>query len=166
MKIFEDAGIYLLLDIATPHFSVNRKAPEYDVRLYNAYKATVDAFLKYKNILGFIAGNEVTNDKKSTLASAYVKAALRDTKTYLKEKKKNIPVGYASNDDEYIRDPIKDYFNCGDEESQVKLSLLHPTLLPFSYFPVFSLFHFFFVYLVLKFAKGEFCMHPFFRVYF
>lgn len=120
MKSFADAGIYLLLDIATPHFSINRKSPEYGVHLYDAYKGTVDAFAKYDNVVGFIAGNEVTNDKTNTQASAYVKAALRDIKHYIKNsKQRSIPVGYASNDDEYIRDDIKDYFNCGDVESQV-----------------------------------------------
>lgn len=120
MKSFEDAGIYLLLDIATPHFSINRNTPEYTVHLYNAYKATVDAFAKYSNVIGFIAGNEVTNDKTNTQASAYVKGALRDIKAYIKNtKSRQIPVGYASNDDEFIRDAIKDYFNCGDEGAQV-----------------------------------------------
>ncbi|KAI8985983.1 Glucanosyltransferase-domain-containing protein [Pilobolus umbonatus] len=119
MKSFANEGIYLLLDIGTPKYSINRKTPEYNVHLYNAYKSTVDAFLKYDNIMGFIAGNEVTNDKTNTEASAYVKAALRDIKTYVqKTRKKDIPVGYASNDDEFIRDEIKDYFNCGDEDSQ------------------------------------------------
>lgn len=119
MKSFEDAGIYLLLDIATPHFSINRKSPEYTVHLYNAYKATVDAFAKYPNLIGFIAGNEVTNDKTNTQASAYVKGALRDIKQYIKNtKSRQIPVGYASNDDEFIRDAIKDYFVCGDETAQ------------------------------------------------
>lgn len=120
MKSFGDVGIYLLLDIATPHFSVNRKSPEYGVNLYNAYKATVDAFYKYDNLIAFIAGNEVTNDKTNTQASAYVKASLRDIKVYIKKTKdRAIPVGYASNDDEFIRDAIKDYFNCGEEEEQV-----------------------------------------------
>ena len=120
MKLFEDAGIYLLLDIATPKFSINRSSPEYGVHLFNSYKATVDTFSKYNNLFGFIAGNEVTNDKTNTQASAYVKAALRDIKVYIKNtKSRQIPVGYASNDDEYIRDAIKDYFNCGDADSQV-----------------------------------------------
>lgn len=125
MKSFEDAGIYLLLDIATPHFSVNRKSPEYGVSLYNAYKSTVDSFSKYNNLIAFIAGNEVTNDKTNTPASAFVKASLRDIKTYIKSKgSRKIPVGYASNDDEYIRDAIKDYFNCGDTDAQVHICYL------------------------------------------
>ncbi|KAI7887549.1 hypothetical protein K492DRAFT_217546 [Lichtheimia hyalospora FSU 10163] len=119
MKAFEDAGIYLLLDIATPKFSINRETPEYDTRLYAAYTKTVDAFLKYNNVMGFIAGNEVTNDKSNTPASAFVKAAVRDVKKHIRSKaNKDIPVGYAGNDDGDIRDAIKDYFACGDEEEQ------------------------------------------------
>lgn len=120
MKAFSDAGLYLLLDIATPKFSINRKDPEYDTRLYDAYTKTVDAFAKYDNVLAFVAGNEVTNDKTNTLASAYVKAAVRDVKKFIKStQKRYIPVGYASNDDEYIRDAIKDYFACGEADEQV-----------------------------------------------
>ncbi|CAO3624568.1 unnamed protein product [Cunninghamella echinulata] len=47
----------------------------------------------------------------------FVKAAIRDMKTFLhKTGARAIPVGYASNDDEFIRDDIKDYFICGDNE--------------------------------------------------
>lgn len=114
-----------MLDIATPHFSVNRMAPEYNIHLFNAYKSTVDAFSKYSNLFGFIAGNEVSNDRTTTQASAYVKAALRDIKAYIKNtKSRHIPVGYASNDDQFIRDPIKDYFNCGEEEEQVNMNVV------------------------------------------
>ncbi|KAG0192228.1 1,3-beta-glucanosyltransferase gas1 [Apophysomyces sp. BC1034] len=119
MKSFAENGLYLLLDIATPKFSVNRKEPQYTSFLYNAYKSVVDAFGKYDNILAFIAGNEVTNDKTNTQASPFVKAAIRDIKQYVRNtQKRYIPVGYASNDDENIRDSMKDYFNCGDEEAQ------------------------------------------------
>ncbi|KAF7721593.1 1,3-beta-glucanosyltransferase gas1 [Apophysomyces ossiformis] len=120
MKTFADAGLYVLLDIATPKFSINRELPEYDVRLYNAYKNTVDTFGKYDNTFAFIAGNEVTNNKTNTPASAYVKAAVRDIRHYIRStQKRYIPVGYASNDDADVRSPLKDYFNCGKDEEQV-----------------------------------------------
>ncbi|KAI9016436.1 Glucanosyltransferase-domain-containing protein [Phycomyces nitens] len=119
MKSFADAGIYILLDIATPKFSINRAKPEYDVRLLQAYRATIDAFKDYDNIFAFLAGNEVTNDKTNTVASAYVKAGVRDIKRYLKDTRRNIPVGYANNDDGETRDNIRDYFSCGDPEEQV-----------------------------------------------
>ncbi|KAG0171613.1 1,3-beta-glucanosyltransferase gas1 [Apophysomyces sp. BC1015] len=120
MKAFADVGLYILLDIATPKFSINREAPEYDVGLYSAYKATVDVFAKYDNMLAFIAGNEVTNNNTNTLASAFVKAAVRDIRRYIQSSQKRyIPVGYASNDDADVRLPLKDYFNCGKAEEQV-----------------------------------------------
>ncbi|KAI7868302.1 Glucanosyltransferase-domain-containing protein [Spinellus fusiger] len=119
MKSFADNGIYLLLDIPTPTFSINRSNPQYDVAQYTAYMATIDAFSQYDNMLAFIAGNEVTNDKTNTEASPFVKAIIRDAKRYIKTtQRRKIPVGYASNDDSYIRDAIKDYFVCGEEDSQ------------------------------------------------
>jgi hypothetical protein len=121
MNAFASAGIYLLLDIATPKHSINRVTPEYDLTLYRSFVAAIDAFAGYSNTLGFVAGNEVSNDKSTSPASAFVKAALRDAKQYIKSNKQRyIPVGYASNDDQYIRDPIKDYFNCGDDMSRVR----------------------------------------------
>ncbi|KAI8097189.1 Glucanosyltransferase-domain-containing protein [Halteromyces radiatus] len=120
MKSFSDAGIYVLLDIANPKNSINRQHPEYTLQLFDGYKTTVDAFHHYDNILAYMAGNEVTNDNTNTGASAFVKAALRDIKHYIKlNKTKYIPVGYASNDDERIREPIRDYFSCDDDASQV-----------------------------------------------
>lgn len=118
MKSFADHGLYLVLDIATPTFSINRKSPAYDLTLYDAYRSTVSSFSKYPHLLAFVAGNEVTNDKTNTAASAYVKAVIRDMKTLLRHAGgRAIPVGYASNDDEFIRDSIKDYFVCGEDES-------------------------------------------------
>ncbi|KAI8361973.1 Glucanosyltransferase-domain-containing protein [Mortierella sp. GBAus27b] len=74
MKAFEDAGIYLLLDLAVPKHSIVRNNPEYDVNVWNNVRSTVDAFKGYANTLGFFVGNEVTNDVKTTVASGYVKA--------------------------------------------------------------------------------------------
>ncbi|CAM0138282.1 1 3-beta-glucanosyltransferase gel4 [Umbelopsis sp. WA50703] len=116
MKAFYDAGIYLLLDIATPKISINRNSPEWTVDQYQGYTDTVDAFIGYPNLFGFFAGNEVTTNTSTTAASAFVKASLRDLKLYIKSKGvRDIPVGYANNDDPEIRDNIKDYFNCGDK---------------------------------------------------
>lgn len=116
MRAFYDAGIYLLLDIATPKISINRNSPEWMIDQYQGYTDTVDAFIGYPNLFGFFAGNEVTTNTSTTEASAFVKASLRDLKLYIKSKSvRDVPVGYANNDDPEIRDNIKDYFNCGDE---------------------------------------------------
>ncbi|CCH46215.1 putative secreted protein [Wickerhamomyces ciferrii] len=110
-------GIYVIADLSEPGLSVNRDSPTWTVELYNRYTHVVDEFQNYTNVLGFFAGNEVTNDNTNTDASAYVKAAIRDTKAYIKDQGyRDIPVGYSSNDDEPTRVAIADYFACGDDD--------------------------------------------------
>lgn len=116
MKTFADAGIYIIADLSEPSLSINRDSPEWNLDLYDRYTSVVDMFSKYDNVLGFFAGNEVTNNKSNTDASAFVKAAIRDTKKYISDKGYNLPVGYSSNDDSETRVAIADYFSCGDED--------------------------------------------------
>lgn len=114
METFADAGIYIIADLSEPTLSINRDSPEWNLDLYDRYTAVVDMFANYTNVLGFFAGNEVTNNKSNTDASPFVKAAVRDMKAYIKDKGWSYPVGYSSNDDEDIRVAIADYFSCGD----------------------------------------------------
>ncbi|OLY82939.1 Protein EPD1 [Smittium mucronatum] len=115
MKALEDAGIYVLLDLPTPGYSIVRGDPSWNDYLLSKYKLKVDAFYKYSNVAGFIVGNEIINSVDTTPASAFVKASLRDIKSYMKSKNINLPVGYADNDDEIIRSSLIKYFNCGDD---------------------------------------------------
>ncbi|KAG0215688.1 1,3-beta-glucanosyltransferase gas1 [Mortierella sp. GBA30] len=118
MKALADAGIYLMLDLTVPKHSIVRNNPEYDIDVWNNARSTVAAFMDYSNTLGFFVGNEVSNDVKTTVASVYVKALLRDTKTYISTyAPRKIPVGYANNDDADIRLQIQAYFNCDKEEA-------------------------------------------------
>ncbi|ODV76841.1 carbohydrate-binding module family 43 protein [Suhomyces tanzawaensis NRRL Y-17324] len=119
MNLLTDAGIYVIADLSQPDQSINRDSPEWNLDLYKRYTDVVDKFLNYSNILGFFAGNEVTNNVTNTDASAFVKAAVRDTKAYIKAKGyRQIPVGYSANDDTDIRDSLADYFACGDEDER------------------------------------------------
>lgn len=78
------------------------------------------AMAPYSNVLGFFAGNEVSNEKNNTDASAFVKAAVRDMKAYIKTKNyRTIGVGYATNDDPDIRIDLAHYFNCGDPSEAI-----------------------------------------------
>lgn len=114
MKLLNDAGIYVVSDLSEPTLSINRNSPEWDDKLYARYTAVVDALAPYSNVLGFFAGNEVSNDVNNTNASPFVKAAIRDMKKYIKDKNyRTIPVGYATNDDQKIRSGLADYFDCG-----------------------------------------------------
>ncbi|KAI5458533.1 Glucanosyltransferase-domain-containing protein [Mariannaea sp. PMI_226] len=120
MKLLDDAGIYVISDLSEPSTSINRDSPAWDTELFTRYKAVIDDLSKYDNVVGFFAGNEVSNNKSNTDASAYVKAAVRDTKNYIaKNKDRWFGVGYAANDDVNIRDEISQYFNCGDDSERI-----------------------------------------------
>ncbi|KAL2195151.1 glycoside hydrolase family 72 protein [Corynascus similis CBS 632.67] len=120
MKLLDEAGIYVISDLSVPAQSIVRNDPLWDTDLYERYTAVVDSLSKYSNVIGFFAGNEVTNEPKNTQASAYVKAAVRDVKAYIKKNVDRwVGVGYAANDDPNIRGDIAHYFNCGDEDEAI-----------------------------------------------
>jgi hypothetical protein len=76
--------------------------------------------IKYPNTLGFLAGNEVTNNASNSDASPFVKAAVRDSKAYIKRMNyRSIGVGYAADDDPSIRAPLEDYLNCGSAANSI-----------------------------------------------
>lgn len=114
MNMLNAAGMYVVADLSEPGTSIDRDAPIWDLTLYNRYTSVIDLLAPYSNVLGFFAGNEVTNNNTNTDASPFVKAAVRDMKKYIAAKKyRTIPVGYATNDASTIRDDLADYFNCG-----------------------------------------------------
>jgi len=105
MSALASAGIYVVADLSEPKTSINRNSPEWNTPLYERYTKVIDVMQKYSNTLGFFAGNEVSNEKNNTFASAFVKAAVRDSKAYIKSKNyRQIGVGYATNDDADIRE--------------------------------------------------------------
>ena len=120
MKLLDEAGIYVVADLSEPATSINRDDPKWNDDLYERYTAVIDEMHNYNNVIGFFAGNEVTNNKTNTEASAYVKAAVRDMKQYIKRNNyRQMGVGYATNDDAEIRDDLVDYFYCGEEDETV-----------------------------------------------
>ena len=120
MSLLQDAGIYVIADLSEPSLSINRNEPEWNTEIYNRYTAVVDELAQYTNTLGFFAGNEVSNQRNNTNASAYVKAAVRDTKAYISERNyRPMGVGYATNDDEDIRADLADYFICDTREDSI-----------------------------------------------
>ncbi|GIZ38138.1 hypothetical protein CKM354_000156100 [Cercospora kikuchii] len=122
MSMLADAGIYVVADLSAPvdGSSINRNSPAWNDALYERYTSVVDAMAGYSNVLGFFAGNEVSNQPNNTDASAFVKAAVRDTKAYIKSQNyRSIGVGYATNDDADIREDMEKYFNCGDQEAAI-----------------------------------------------
>ncbi|KAI1762375.1 glycoside hydrolase family 72 protein [Hypoxylon sp. FL1150] len=122
MQELSDAGIYLVLDVNNPSYSINRDdpAPSYnDVYLQSVF-ATIDEFVKYDNTLAFFSGNEVINDQSSSVKAApYVKATTRDMRQYIGSRGyRKVPVGYSAADVSQNRQQTADYFNCGTEDER------------------------------------------------
>jgi hypothetical protein len=120
MAALDAAGIYVISDLGQPNLSINRESPEWNTELYARYTAVVDSLSSYSNVIGFFAGNEVTNNLSYTGASAFVKAAVRDTKAYIASKNYHaMGVGYAADDDASVRANVAAYFNCGPTAYQI-----------------------------------------------
>lgn len=120
MQTLASAGIYVISDLSAPGESINRATPTWNDDLYTRYTAVIDDLQQYTNVLGFFAGNEVSNNASNTDASAFVKAAVRDMKAYIKQKNyRTIGVGYATNDDADIRVNLADYFDCGSPADSI-----------------------------------------------
>lgn len=120
MALLDAAGIYVISDLGEPKLSINREDPQWNTALFARYSGVVDSMVQYTNTIGFFAGNEVSNNLTFTGASAFVKAAVRDTKAYIKSKNgRPVYVGYAADDDATVRAQVAAYFNCGDVASQI-----------------------------------------------
>ncbi|PBP24914.1 1,3-beta-glucanosyltransferase [Diplocarpon rosae] len=121
MALLAAAGIYLVLDVNTPLYSLNRAEPNASynaVYLQNIF-ATIDAFSGYSNTLAFFSGNEVINDDATTPAAPYVKAVTRDMRNYIKSMSyRQIPVGYSAADVDSNRKEMAEYMNCGSDEER------------------------------------------------
>lgn len=120
MNALADAGIYLVLDVNNPAYSINRlkPGPSYNTKYLQSIFATVEMFAKYDNTLAFFSGNEVINDEPGTDKSApYVKAVTRDMKNYINSRGlRKIPVGYSAADVSSNRMQTAMYMNCGSDD--------------------------------------------------
>ncbi|KAF7544417.1 hypothetical protein G7Z17_g9970 [Cylindrodendrum hubeiense] len=120
MSALNDAGIYLVLDVNNPSYSINRAepGPSYNTVYLQSVFATVEMFAQYKNTLAFFSGNEVINDEEDTDKSApYVKAVTRDMKNYMNSRSlRAVPVGYSAADVSSNRKQTADYMNCGSDD--------------------------------------------------
>jgi len=113
MEQLASADIYVVSDLGEPGTSIRSNDPEWDVTLYQRYTGVIDSLSKYKNVIGFFAGNENVSSDNQTAAAGFVKAAVRDTKTYIKNQnyRSTLGVGYATADVP-SRDELAHYFAC------------------------------------------------------
>lgn len=120
MKLLSEAGIYLISDLSDPTQSIDRSDPNWLTSLYSRYTSVIDELSQYNNTIGFFAGNEVANTVDTTDSAAFVKAAVRDMKKYIKEKGyRSMGVGYATADVSSIRVDLANYFDCVSADESV-----------------------------------------------
>lgn len=121
MTALAEAGIYLILDVNSPKYSLNRADPHpsYNNVYLQSIFATIDAFASYTNTLAFFSGNEVVNDGPSSAAAPYVKAVTRDMRQYIRARGyRQIPVGYSAADVSTNRLEMAEYMNCGPDDER------------------------------------------------
>lgn len=113
MEQLAAAGIYVIADLGEPSVSIQSDDPSWDVTLYQRYTSVIDALSKYKNVIGFFAGNENVSSGNQTAAAAFVKAAVRDCKGYIAAQnyRNTLGVGYATADVP-TRNDLAAYFAC------------------------------------------------------
>ncbi|KAH8695449.1 putative 1,3-beta-glucanosyltransferase [Talaromyces proteolyticus] len=119
MSAFEDAGIYLFVDLETFDTSINQDFPYWNSTQLEAYEKVLDTFHNYDNLAGVLIGNEVLTRLNGSQAAPYVKAAARDVKAYRDSKGyRKIPVGYAAADIPSLRPMLQDYLACSTNSSE------------------------------------------------
>jgi len=121
MNALADAGIYLILDVNTPKYSLNRADPNpsYNADYLQSLFATVDKFQGYSNTMAFFSGNEVINDPETSATAPYIKAVTRDLRQYIRNRGyRTIPVGYSAADVAENRMETAQYMNCGTDDER------------------------------------------------
>lgn len=123
MNALADAGIYVISDLSAPSQSIIQQDPMWNADLFTRYSQVIDTFQKYPNVIGFFAGNEVANAISNTDSMAYVKAAVRDMKAYVKQKgyRSSLAIGYATDDDATVRNQIAQYLVCDTPEDSIDM---------------------------------------------
>ncbi|KAJ5585474.1 uncharacterized protein N7459_005274 [Penicillium hispanicum] len=121
MKALADAGIYVISDLSSPSLSIQQDNPTWNAELFTRYSEVIDAFAKYPNMIGFFAGNEVSDKSNNSNSMAYVKAAVRDMKTYIKQKnyRSSLSIGYATDDDPSVREQVSNYLVCDSSADSI-----------------------------------------------
>ncbi|KUJ13897.1 uncharacterized protein LY89DRAFT_149451 [Mollisia scopiformis] len=118
MTALQTAGIYVLVDLPGTA-TINSTNPEWNLDIYGAWVQTIDAMAGFTNVLGFFAGDNVVTNSSNSPAAAFVKAAVRDLKSYIATKGyRPIPVGYEmSASDNY--DVASLYMTCTNSSQSI-----------------------------------------------
>ncbi|KAL6715315.1 hypothetical protein ACLMJK_007580 [Lecanora helva] len=116
MTAFADAGIYLFLDLDTFDTQFDQHLPQWNQTQLSAFQQVLDTFQGYENLAGVFVANEAMTMLNGSDTAPFVKAAIRDIKSYRQSKKyRDIPVGYSAADIPDLRPMLQNYLACGDD---------------------------------------------------
>ncbi|KAK0651216.1 Glucanosyltransferase-domain-containing protein [Cercophora newfieldiana] len=119
MSVFDNAGIYLMIDLDTFDTYILPNDPWWNQTQHDRYTEVMDTFIKYDNVLAFFVGNEIITMRNQSNVAPYIKAASRDMKTHRDRKGyRKVPVGYSAADIAELRPMLQDYLTCGGNSSE------------------------------------------------
>lgn len=96
MTALANAGVYLFVDLDTFTSDIDQYHPQWTRPQEKAFQAVMDEFQQYENTAGFFIANEVITRGNHSYVAPYVKASVRDLKTYRNSKGyRQIPIGYS-----------------------------------------------------------------------
>lgn len=119
MEALNSAGIYVAIDLATPYAALSSTSPSWNVELLTDFINTVEAFGSYENVFGFTIGNEVISSLPNDDAAPYIKAAVRDIKSYMGAHNYSQLVGYTATDSPNSRVALPYYLACDEDTSSI-----------------------------------------------
>ncbi|KAF3920147.1 hypothetical protein AA313_de0203506 [Arthrobotrys entomopaga] len=120
MKAFEDIGVYAFIDLDTFSTYIEQDGPpHWNQSQLTEYTKVLDNFAGYPNLGGVFVGNEIITRSNGSFAAPYIKAAVRDIKAHMKDKKYSriIPTGYSAADIAELRPNLQNYLACGTDDS-------------------------------------------------
>ncbi|KAI9674085.1 MAG: hypothetical protein M1817_001903 [Caeruleum heppii] len=119
MQAFDDAGIYLFVDLDTFDTQIDANTTSWSSSQLNAFNKVLDAFVGYDNTAGVFVGNEILTTPEDSSLAPLVKAAARDVKAYRDSKGyRKVPVGYSAADIASLRPNLQNYLACGSNASE------------------------------------------------
>ncbi|KZT68706.1 carbohydrate-binding module family 43 protein [Daedalea quercina L-15889] len=119
MSALEEAGIYVIIDLATQVEAISGSDPAWNLELLTQYINTIETFGDYSNVFGFNIGNEVISSLTDDQAAPYIKAAVRDIKAFMTSYNYTQLVGYTATDSPNSRATLPFYLACGEDSSAI-----------------------------------------------
>nr|POE87643.1 1,3-beta-glucanosyltransferase gel1 [Quercus suber] len=109
--------------VASPSCGISRHDPDnsYNVTTMTTFFKVADLMAQYPNTLGLLVGAELINDVSSIAVTPFLRAAVRDLKTYMKLRNDSsgqrvLPIGYAAGQND--RSSLFD-LSSGDSSSSI-----------------------------------------------